>query len=299
MREHAVADGEGVAGDPACGAGSHAPVGVERGDGHRLQPFVAVCLDDRVPGEQRDAVAKELSRVLGALGDLARLGGERAGPSYEGLGAGGLDECGHLDARGREAGRHGEEERAGAGDHGGASGDGEGALEHGLGAARGEDSRQGPAGEREDLLVATGGEEDCVRAHLDRGLLTGTEEGVHGEGGAAVGSGLVAQPPLHEPDMMIRQVGYVARLHVVCEGVVQSLPCPPLVVQGLGAAGVESGGGLAVELAARLWCRVDQGDADAVGRGGHRGGESRRARADDGEVRSVVSHRGPFPPACG
>lgn len=114
MRKHAVADREGVASDTASGAGPDAPVGVECGDGHRLQPLVAVCLHDGVPGEQPDAVAKELGRVLGALGDLAGLRGERTGPSYERLGVGGLDERGHLDTGCREACCHREEERSGA-----------------------------------------------------------------------------------------------------------------------------------------------------------------------------------------
>lgn len=188
-------------------------------------------------------------------------------------------------------------------DHGGAAGDGESALEHGLGAARGEDSGEGPAGEREDLLVAAGGEEDGVGAYLCRGLLLGALKGVHGEGvaraTAAGRTGLPTQPPFHQPHMMFRQVRYAARLHVFREGVTEPLPRPPLVVQGLRASGVQSGGGLSVELAARPRRRVDQGDADAVGRGGDRGGEPRRARADHREVRSVVSHRDPSPPAYG
>ncbi len=214
--------------------------------------------------------------VPGAFGDLARLGGQGPGPSQEGAGTGGLDERGHLHPGRRQAGRHGQQQGPGAGDDGGAAGHDEAPLEHRLGAARTDHTGQGPAREGQHLLVAAGGQEDGVGAHLGRLLLLGAEQCVHRE------SVLV---PLDEPDVMVRQMPYRARPYVGPQAVPQSLPGPPLVVQCPRATGAQRGGGLPVELPAGLRGRVEQRDVHSLGRRGEGRGESGRPRADHREVR--------------
>ncbi len=240
-------------------------------------------------------MAQQPCRVPGTLGDLAGLRRQRAGPPYEGPAAGGLDECGHFDAGRGEAGGHGEEKRAGPGDHGGAAGDRERALEHGLGASRGDDTGEGPAGERQHLLVSARRQKHGVGAHVARVLLLGAEERVHGE---AVGA------PLGAPHVTVRQVPYGVRPDMGVQRFGEPLPGAPLVVQGLGAAGAQSGGGLSVELPTGLGGRVEQRDPYTVRSGRDARREAGRAGADHRQVRAGllpirVSHRGPSPPGCG
>ncbi len=297
-----MADGEGVAGQVQLGAGPDPAVAVEGGDGDAGQPegravgtgrhravgtgrhrAAAVGAYDRVAGEDRHAVAQQASGVPGAFGQLACQGRDMA---REPSGGGGLHQRGDLDPGGREPGRHGQQQRSRPGHDGPAPRHHEPALEHGLGAAGGDDAGEGPAGEGQHLLVAAGGQDHGTGVHLGRLLLLRPQQRVHGE---AVG------PALHGPHMVIRQHADGTG----GESVPQPLPGPPPVVQRLGPPGPEPGGGLPVELPARLGRGVDQGDPYAACAGRQGGGEAGRSGADHGEVSAHgAPPRGPSRPGC-
>ncbi|GAA2910841.1 hypothetical protein GCM10011428_26660 [Streptomyces violaceus] len=276
-------DGQGVAGQVPLGAGPDASAAVEGGDRDTGQPLVAVGADDGVPGEERHAVAQQPGGVSGALGELACQGRAMAGEAPR---AGGLDERGDLHTGCREPGRHGQQQRPGPGHDGSAPRHHQSALEHGLGAPGGDDAREGPAGEGQHLLVAAGGQEHGTGVHLGRFLLLRPEQHVHDE---------AAGPALHTPHMMIRQHPYRAG----GESVAQPLPGPPPVVQRFGPPGPEPGGGLPVELPARLRGPVDERDPRAP-RGRREGrGETGRSGPDHDQVspHGAPPH-GPSPPVC-
>ncbi len=274
-----MADGQRVAGDVPPGAAPDASVGVEGGDGDAGQPVVAVGADDGVPGEGADAVAQEPGGVSGALGELAGQGPGVAGDLPR---VGGLDERRHPHPGRREPGRHGQQQRPGAGDDGGPSGHHQPALEHGLGAPGGEYAGQGPAGEGQDVLVAAGGEQHRVRVYGERLVLPGPEQRVHGEG---------AGPLFDEPHVMARQDAYVTG----GEPVPQPLPGAPSVVQRPWPPGAQFCGGLPEVLSARPVGRVH--DRDPYPAGGRR--QRRREPGRSGPDHREVSPHGRSPPGCG
>ncbi len=279
VREHAVADGQGVAGDVPPGATPDLSAVLEGGDRDAGQPVVAVGAHDGVPGEDADTVAQEAGGVSGALGELA---GQGAGVAGDLLRAGRFDERRHPCPGRREPGRHGQQQRPSAGDDGGPAGHHQRALEHGLGAPGGEDAGQGPARKGQDVLVASGGEQHGVRVHGGRLVLTRPEQRVHGED---------AGPLLDEPHVMPRQDAYVTG----GEPVPQSLPGAPPVVERLWPPGAQFGRGLPEELPARPVRRVHDGDPHPAG--GRR--QRRREPGRPGPDHREVSPHGRFPPGCG
>lgn len=116
--------------------------------------------------------------------------------------------------------------------------------------------------------------------HLGRLLLPGPEQRVHGE---------TVRDALHAPHVVVRQDAHGPG----GESVPQPLPGPPPVVQHLGAPGPESGGGLPVELAARLGRGVDERDPHAPRAGRERGGEPGGPGTDHGEVGALLRRGGP------
>src|SRR5690606_34639045 len=99
VRQHAVADGERVAGQEPLGAGPDAALCVECGDRDSGDAVVAMGAEHGVAGEAGHAVPQQPDGVPGGLGELA---GEGAAVPREAPGAGGLDDGGDGDTGGGE-----------------------------------------------------------------------------------------------------------------------------------------------------------------------------------------------------
>ncbi len=161
------------------------------------------------------------------------------------------------------------------------AGQGEPGLQHGLGAARGDDAGQGPAGEGQVAFVGAGGEEHGPGPY-GGGRLVGSRDGVQRPVAVA---GAVADDG---PDVVEGQVGDAAGGAVGVEAAGPGGEVPPPVVQGLGPPGAQCGGGVPVELAAGPFAGVEEGDGEPEVGGGDGGGEAGGAGADDGEVSGAV-----------